>query len=770
MTRNRFSSRTSFVLRFAVLFYVSLLFAVPCCLSFDVSDDVAAEQQQEEKEEQQEETIVLNSADTVTILSEEEKDERIENSSNHSFLLKNEAVATGMTYSDIATERTALESPSSDDPVRVVGDNKDEEQTVDTTATFDREEQTETDSNIIHQEESEENDPDQFSSSEVPIIEETGESRSDVEGEMTGSTEDDSNDDSGESEAKEVVNKEEDEKEDGPAEDASMDDTEETTSAAINDSGQPQKANVEMTGSTEDDSNDDLGESEAKEVVNKEEYEKEDGPAEDASMDDTEETTSAAINDSRQPQKANVEMTGSTEDDSNDDLGESEAKEVVNKEEYEKEDGPAEDASMDDTEETTSAAINDSRQPQKANVDDAQNESDKNQNKDDSFSEERKAAKGTPAARTVDGDNEDTIIDLDNIDTAANDPTQETLHNKEEGSQEDKTESDRASTVTTKKDDSTEGEQTTAEAKEKEEGSGESAPKGSLADFFAKAQSSSSSFENLAQQQQQINDVLYAQEQQQEPGKRLQQKQLPLQPEEKEFSGAWGVYSEHKHVPDMELLYMVFKSRVKKELGIPSDAQLREAIFPLGIGSDDDDEDDENQRPETPYLDTTNITGDDEGQQQPHSNNNDFVEGLDDIGKFFEGVDPPDELDVGASGSSIQEVLMGKGREILVKRVRLGVQIVTRLFIATKNKLMKHFSNDDGKSDHGSMDEDQDGISFQEAVIGIWRAGRKVMFKIVEFVDETIFAGGGVVENVNDDEDFIAFRKANLGQDEGGMP
>ena len=708
MTRNRFSSRTSFVLRFAVLFYVSLLFAVPCCLSFDVSDDVAAEQQQEEKEEQQEETIVLNSADTVTILSEEEKDERIENSSNHSFLLKNEAVATGMTYSDIATERTALESPSSDDPVRVVGDNKDEEQTVDTTATFDREEQTETDSNIIHQEESEENDPDQFSSSEVPIIEETGESRSDVEGEMTGSTEDDSNDDSGESEAKEVVNKEEDEKEDGPAEDASMDDTEETTSAAINDSGQPQKANVEMT--------------------------------------------------------------GSTEDDSNDDLGESEAKEVVNKEEYEKEDGPAEDASMDDTEETTSAAINDSRQPQKANVDDAQNESDKNQNKDDSFSEERKAAKGTPAARTVDGDNEDTIIDLDNIDTAANDPTQETLHNKEEGSQEDKTESDRASTVTTKKDDSTEGEQTTAEAKEKEEGSGESAPKGSLADFFAKAQSSSSSFENLAQQQQQINDVLYAQEQQQEPGKRLQQKQLPLQPEEKEFSGAWGVYSEHKHVPDMELLYMVFKSRVKKELGIPSDAQLREAIFPLGIGSDDDDEDDENQRPETPYLDTTNITGDDEGQQQPHSNNNDFVEGLDDIGKFFEGVDPPDELDVGASGSSIQEVLMGKGREILVKRVRLGVQIVTRLFIATKNKLMKHFSNDDGKSDHGSMDEDQDGISFQEAVIGIWRAGRKVMFKIVEFVDETIFAGGGVVENVNDDEDFIAFRKANLGQDEGGIP
>ena len=32
-----------------------------------------------------------------------------------------------------------------------------------------------------------------------------------------------------------------------------------------------------------------------------------------------------------------------------------------------------------------------------------------------------------------------------------------------------------------------------------------------------------------------------------------------------------------------------------------------------------------------------------------HDANSDFVEGLDDIDKFFEGVDPPDELDVGAS-------------------------------------------------------------------------------------------------------------------------
>ena len=33
--------------------------------------------------------------------------------------------------------------------------------------------------------------------------------------------------------------------------------------------------------------------------------------------------------------------------------------------------------------------------------------------------------------------------------------------------------------------------------------------------------------------------------------------------------------------------------------------------------------------------------------QRTRSVNKEFVEGLDDIGKFFEGVDPPDELDVG---------------------------------------------------------------------------------------------------------------------------
>ena len=37
--------------------------------------------------------------------------------------------------------------------------------------------------------------------------------------------------------------------------------------------------------------------------------------------------------------------------------------------------------------------------------------------------------------------------------------------------------------------------------------------------------------------------------------------------------------------------------------------------------------------------------------------NAEFVSGLDDVHKFLEEVDLPDELDVGAGGTSIQEVL-----------------------------------------------------------------------------------------------------------------
>ena len=50
--------------------------------------------------------------------------------------------------------------------------------------------------------------------------------------------------------------------------------------------------------------------------------------------------------------------------------------------------------------------------------------------------------------------------------------------------------------------------------------------------------------------------------------------------------------------------------------------------------------------------------------------NRQFVDGLDEIDKLFESVEVPDELDVGADGSSMQDVLVGQGLKIIWKRAK----------------------------------------------------------------------------------------------------
>ena len=68
-------------------------------------------------------------------------------------------------------------------------------------------------------------------------------------------------------------------------------------------------------------------------------------------------------------------------------------------------------------------------------------------------------------------------------------------------------------------------------------------------------------------------------------------------------------------------------------------------------------------------------------------------EDADGLRDLFQGVDPPDELDVGAaSGSSMQEFLVGKSKEILVSRVALGIKFVQRLLVTTKQKVKARFA------------------------------------------------------------------------------
>lgn len=72
--------------------------------------------------------------------------------------------------------------------------------------------------------------------------------------------------------------------------------------------------------------------------------------------------------------------------------------------------------------------------------------------------------------------------------------------------------------------------------------------------------------------------------------------------------------------------------------------------------------------------------------------NDEFVSGLDDVDKFFEEVDPPDELDVGASGLSLQDVLVGQGLQIIKTRVFKGIEQLKRLSTRMKVFLNKEWT------------------------------------------------------------------------------
>ena len=98
----------------------------------------------------------------------------------------------------------------------------------------------------------------------------------------------------------------------------------------------------------------------------------------------------------------------------------------------------------------------------------------------------------------------------------------------------------------------------------------------------------------------------------------------------------------------------------------------------------------------------------------PSSNNKDanreFVTGLDDVDKLFESVEVPDELDVGADGSSMQDVLVGQALKIIGKKVKnLGDAIKVRfdkLALPVKKALpqLGLFGDDDDEDDETDID------------------------------------------------------------------
>ena len=89
--------------------------------------------------------------------------------------------------------------------------------------------------------------------------------------------------------------------------------------------------------------------------------------------------------------------------------------------------------------------------------------------------------------------------------------------------------------------------------------------------------------------------------------------------------------------------------------------------------------------------------------------NREFVTGLDEIDKFFESVSPPDELDVGADGSSMQDVLVGQGLKIIYKRAKsIGSNVKQRFEKIVEKALPQQLLNlarEDEEEDEESVED-----------------------------------------------------------------
>jgi hypothetical protein len=221
----------------------------------------------------------------------------------------------------------------------------------------------------------------------------------------------------------------------------------------------------------------------------------------------------------------------------------------------------------------------------------------------------------------------------------------------------------------------------------------------------------------------------------------------------KNYRGIWGMYRVGERPPDMKILFEVFEYRIQEKLGISSipESMLQENIFPLGIGEAENEGEKHYTMPKNdsgnPKLESTSDHGD---------ANSDFVEGIDDIENFFEGVDPPDELDVGASGSSIQDMLMKKGKEILFKRIAIGLKVLKRCLQSTKTNLSKQLN-----------DRRRGEVRKGDIVIRIFKKAKSAYEEVVSLLDDVL--EGNKKEEASDDFDNFQRRRVDEYQGSRGQ-
>jgi len=287
----------------------------------------------------------------------------------------------------------------------------------------------------------------------------------------------------------------------------------------------------------------------------------------------------------------------------------------------------------------------------------------------------------------------------------------------------------------------------------------------------------------------------------------------------------WGQYRPTRRLPDLELLRLVFENSNKtgnnrtsgdinsqkvvsnwRKDPLYDENMMIDAVTRGPLLVDEEDQKfldyrsrllDENDNGATGVnLNSKSKTGNEKTKEERYDKkineingnsnnvdvNSEFVEGLDDIANFFEGVDPPDELDVGY-GSSIQDVLMDKGKHILLKKVRgvarwirIGWQTMGRKLEARISQFHLPFQKIEGtintssdfdvgaaNSSQSNGQRDRIVASTRDTIISAWKTGKQIFELISDLVDGLLdrFDGRSEDDSANFD-DFKGFDLDNL--------
>mmetsp|Transcript_54043 Transcript_54043/g.62425 ORF Transcript_54043/g.62425 Transcript_54043/m.62425 type:complete len:883 (-) Transcript_54043:108-2756(-) len=345
-------------------------------------------------------------------------------------------------------------------------------------------------------------------------------------------------------------------------------------------------------------------------------------------------------------------------------------------------------------------------------------------------------------------------------------------------------------------------------------------PKGSLASFFENAKMRSGAGTDSVIRQAQLL------------GEKQEQHESPTTIVISGYRGEpWGQYRSTRRLPDLELLRLIFEdannSGTNRSKGDAKSQKVLEewqtnplyeenmtmeaaksakdisvvgvgAAFPIEeqeqelyeyrtrkFGDNDDNVADYNPNAKGTNDRKNDISSIDSNQNKKNNADvkSEFVEGLDDIDDFFEGVDPPDELDVGF-GSSIQDVLMDKGKHILLKKVRGVLRRIQTGYQMMGHNLKKRVSQfqppfhrsketinvaSDLKADttnsslNTNPNKQYDKRPIRDAIISALTVGKRTLEQTSDWVDRLLdrFDGRSDDDSTNF-EDFNGFDLDNL--------